>query len=342
VPGKPDNPPEEGETQIPPNRSNENPGRYWLSWIAKLAVTALLLYLATRSVDLSRLGNRLAEAQAGPAILAFLLLVMAQFIGAARLASVMQALLSRLPVLTAIRYQFIGLFFNSALPSSVGGDAVRIWLLARSGFRVERALSGILIDRSSAVVALLLIVTMAQPFYGELLNSPTLRQSILFVPVVMLLALPGVLMADRLPNALLRFRLIRGLVNLARDARTVYLSGRHAVRIVGMSVLIQLTASIVYYCLATALYVEMPLNTCVILLPIVILVTTLPISIGGWGVREAATVTLFGAAGVDPEGALLVSVAYGISVVIIGIPGGALWLLERKSHTDDGRAARKS
>lgn len=314
-----------------PRKPDAKSRRYWLSWVVKLIISICLLYLAAHNVDLKQLGFRLAEAQTGPLTIALMLMFAAQIVGAVRLATVMRAMKSRLSLAMAVRYQFVGLFFNSALPSSVGGDAMRIWLLTRAGFRFERALGAILVDRSSAVVALVAIVALAQPIYGNLLQSPVLRNSILGVLVALLLVLPAILALDRLPAALLRFRLFRGMVGLVRDARCVYLSWRHAVPVIGMSVLIQLMASMIYYFLAGALMVDVPFLACAVLLPVVILVTTLPISVGGWGVREAATVTLFGAAGVDPKGALLVSVSYGIAVIIIGIPGGVVWLLERTS-----------
>jgi len=64
---------------------------------------------------------------------------------------------------------------------------------------------------------------------------------------------------------------------------------------------------------------------------LVILVTTLPISIAGWGVREGAMVTAFALVGVPREGALVLSLMLGILGIVMMIPGGVLWLLRRKS-----------
>jgi uncharacterized membrane protein YbhN (UPF0104 family) len=56
---------------------------------------------------------------------------------------------------------------------------------------------------------------------------------------------------------------------------------------------------------------------------------TLPISIAGWGVRETAMVGLFGLIGVPNEGALVLSVLFGLIGIAVAIPGGVVWLASR-------------
>jgi len=63
--------------------------------------------------------------------------------------------------------------------------------------------------------------------------------------------------------------------------------------------------------------------------PPVLLVTTLPISIAGWGVREAAMVVAFGLIGVPEDGALVLGFMIGVIGVVVGVPGGILWALSR-------------
>jgi glycosyltransferase 2 family protein len=56
----------------------------------------------------------------------------------------------------------------------------------------------------------------------------------------------------------------------------------------------------------------------------------LPISIGGWGVREAAAVALLGMTGVDATSALLVSIMFGVLLVLATLPGALFWLMLRE------------
>jgi uncharacterized protein (TIRG00374 family) len=59
-------------------------------------------------------------------------------------------------------------------------------------------------------------------------------------------------------------------------------------------------------------------------------ISTIPLSIGGWGVRETAMMSLFYFINVDAEVALVFSILYGLTMVCVGIPGGILWLFKTK------------
>jgi len=59
----------------------------------------------------------------------------------------------------------------------------------------------------------------------------------------------------------------------------------------------------------------------------VLLLSLLPISIAGWGVREGAMIACLGLVGVDAASAFAVSALFGLTSVVVGLPGGLVWLL---------------
>ena len=61
----------------------------------------------------------------------------------------------RLTFKTALRFVLIGHFFNQALPSSVGGDAMRVWCAYRAGLVFSTAAKTVIIDRLFTLVSLL-------------------------------------------------------------------------------------------------------------------------------------------------------------------------------------------
>ena len=76
---------------------------------------------------------------------------------------------------------------------------------------------------------------------------------------------------------------------------------------------------------------EVTFLDCLVLVPPVLLIMTIPISIGGWGVREGAMVALFGLIGVPGHGALALSVMFGLVGIAVAVPGGIVWLISRDS-----------
>ena len=75
-----------------------------------------------------------------------------------------------------------------------------------------------------------------------------------------------------------------------------------------------------------ALSVDVSILDCLVLIPPVMLLTTLPISLAGWGIREAAMVGTFTLVGIFEGDVFAASVLFGILNIILALPGGLLWL----------------
>ena len=81
--------------------------------------------------------------------------------------------------------------------------------------------------------------------------------------------------------------------------------------------------------LYASLGIKVTLLDCMVLMQPVALLANLPISVGGWGVRETAVVLLFGLIGVPSSAALVLSLQLGLLALLVVFPGGILWLLLR-------------
>src|SRR6516164_11108203 len=83
----------------------------------------------------------------------------------------------------SLQISFIATFFNQVLPSTVGGDGVRIWLFARKGAGWASATYSVLIDRIAGVFALALIVIACLPLTFSLIHDPIARAVLLVIGV---------------------------------------------------------------------------------------------------------------------------------------------------------------
>ena len=81
----------------------------------------------------------------------------------------------------AMRYNVIGAFFNQTLPSSIGGDAVRLWLVARAGAGWRAATYSIFVDRAIGLIALAVIIVASLPWSYNLITDPQGRSALLLV-----------------------------------------------------------------------------------------------------------------------------------------------------------------
>jgi uncharacterized protein (TIRG00374 family) len=131
--------------------------------ILKLVVAGILLWYVLQKVDLAVLMARFENFQpewgaAGVAILFCLLLLTG-----ARWHIVSGVVGASISYRLAIRMMMLGQFFNQVLPSSVGGDGMRAWLLSREGISIRLTLVSVVCDRVAGLVILIIIVAITLP-----------------------------------------------------------------------------------------------------------------------------------------------------------------------------------
>ena len=85
--------------------------------------------------------------------------------------------------------------------------------------------------------------------------------------------------------------------------------------------------SLIIWLLGQAQGLALPVFDAAVLFVVMIGIALVPISIGGWGLREIAVVAVMGDYGLAPERALLFSVCFGLVLVAGALPGALVWLL---------------
>jgi uncharacterized membrane protein YbhN (UPF0104 family) len=88
---------------------------------------------------------------------------------------------------------------------------------------------------------------------------------------------------------------------------------------------------IVMWMIGLGLNLGMSLADCMVLTPLIVLAAMLPISLGGWGVREGAAILLFGLVGLTRSDALALSVVFGLCTVAVSLPGSVLWFVQDRA-----------
>jgi uncharacterized membrane protein YbhN (UPF0104 family) len=308
--------------------------RQLLSFALKAAVSGLLLYFAFARVDFSVVGHRLDQidyrwlAAAVSALIAQIMLGALRWRGIVQQCNAPNSPPFALP--RALRYNFIAAFFNQTLPSTVGGDAVRMWLLARDqgGWRI--ATYSVLIDRLAGVLVLALLVILCLPWSFALISNAAGRIALLIVGFGSIGAcLVFLAMGFIRWRWLNRWWLTREFVTAAIVAGGLFGSASSGPLTIAYSLPIHALSATAAWCLAKAVAVPLEWSQAFLLILPVLLVATIPLSIAGWGTRETAMVLAFGYAGLPESGGLTVSVLFGIAMFAAGLVGGCVWIFDR-------------
>ena len=304
-----------------------------LGIVLKVLVSGALIWYLLKDIDGAAAQARLQDADPLLLMLAVAVFYLQLLIGAFRWQAVNQAIGAALSFTQAVRIFFIGMFFNQALPGGTGGDAVRVYLVYKGGLELRPALNGVMLERVAAVVALILLVDLAQPFLQMRIDPEAANWSLtsaLFLTVAAVGGLALIMSVDRFFQGYLKYRIIRGLSYLSTDTRRVFLNLRNALTVTAWGLVGNVNFSICVYIMAQSLGLDISVWDCLMLVPPVLLIVAIPISVGGWGVRETAMVAAFGLVGVPDEGALVLSILVGLVGLAIALPGGLVWLLSRE------------
>ncbi|MDA0712197.1 MAG: lysylphosphatidylglycerol synthase transmembrane domain-containing protein, partial [bacterium] len=239
-----------------------------------------------------------------------------------------------LPFPKTITLYFIGVFFNNFMVGNVGGDAVRIYDLKRI---TGRGLSGFAATFLDRFIGLFVLSCFSVISFSL---SPELWRSGLLLPIVGLgSGLCAILcfgFSGRLSDKAVR--LCRGVLpskvsGLASDIRDCFQMYRHAYFVLAqVGVLacgVQLSRVGVYYAVGLALGQHISLVHYMTFIPLIAIVSAVPISFGGIGVRENMGALLFGQVGMAPAVALAMMFLGYLAGIFASLMGGVMFVVRR-------------
>ncbi|NPV92770.1 MAG: flippase-like domain-containing protein [Firmicutes bacterium] len=221
---------------------------------------------------------------------------------------------------------WIGLFFNNFLPSSIGGDAVRILNIGNSTGDSAGAAYSVIVERTLATTALAMVGIIASVFAGEM--WPGLR---LFFIMILLVSsvLAGLLLVGKVPYFLQNRKgrvagFLKGFIShggrIGRNPKAIFW-------VIFWSVGFQMANVAVFCALFQGLgLAQVGWLQASLLVPAAGAIAMLPLGINGYGVREGAYVFLLGPLGVDKSLALTASLLFAFLVSFSSLWGGLLWL----------------
>lgn len=299
--------------------------RLWIV-LLKVAVSVGLVAIVLSNIDLRAARDKLELLSVVPIVLVVFILTAQALLAACRWRAILRYQGIPFTFAETCRIFLIGAFFNQVLPSSFGGDVVRGWCVYRAGYGKGVAAISILTDRMYGMAALVLLALLTLPGVAQVVDD---RLSVLAVGVAVLgasFALVGFMWLDKLPRALQRWKIFRGLSAWSGTLRGVVSRPGTATAVMGLSLSVHLLTVVAIASMIAVLEPGAHLGASALVLPIIALLSMVPLSVAGWGVREGVMVYGLGLVGVAPESALVASVVFGLVLTAIGVFGGAVWL----------------
>jgi uncharacterized protein (TIRG00374 family) len=305
---------------------------------------ALVAWLAWRT-DWGEVGHAFSHLRLELWVLAVGLFLLAQVASAIRWRLLAQPLGFLSPLREFVGLYFVGMFFNLLLPTSVGGDVVRAWYLdGESGRRLAAFLS-VFVDRFSGLLILLALACVANLFCPITLPAWVGASvwSTAGCAVVGLICLPCLarFAEHRVQSAEVNrtnspvpgnaFRALRsGLCSLTlslSESLTLLLGHRRLLLgTTALSMLVQGINVILLWLIGRAIDAPVPASYCGIVVPMVTLLTLLPVSLNGMGVREGGMVLFLAPLGIPAATAVSLAFLWFSVFVAASLFGAAIYL----------------
>jgi uncharacterized protein (TIRG00374 family) len=295
-----------------------------LFMISRLDTANMLRYL--RSADLGLVALTLLAVLADRALMAVRWMKLVEALG-------VHAALSKL-----FKIFFLSTFFGSFLPSGVGGEAVRAISFSRLTSKGIESVASVAVDRLIGLLSMLLVGLLSLVVFYRVYPHPALLYVVLASAVALGAFLGSALARPVQAKLIERFGSAKGRfgewVRRGAEAMARY---RERPRILGVvlaiSIGVQLLRVLQAYLLSESMDLGTPAVYFLCFVPPILVITMLPISVGGWGTANAAYVALFSQVGMDPDGAFVLSVLILGLGVVGNLPGGLIYAWEGFAST---------
>jgi len=307
-----------------------------LKTLAKALVSlALLGWVAARALE-HDVAELFASANAPELLLAVVLHLLVFILQLVRW-KVIISLFRELTMRYLARSYFIGIFSNNFLPSSVGGDFVRGMYLFNQGLPAKDIALASIIDRAVGLLVVVcvgaasLLATSGVAISGLAEYEKALPRLAMATGVAAFALFLAIRLAPRCAVLLGDVGPFGALLGYLRIVYMRFAARKLSLLWAPLASLLSLLAIIIcYYCLAHAIGAEIAFATLCTVVPLSVVAASVPLSLGGLGIREGTLIYLLERFGVSPQEASAMALGYLCVLIIATAPGG---LLITKGHS---------
>ncbi|WP_456408708.1 lysylphosphatidylglycerol synthase transmembrane domain-containing protein [Caldithrix abyssi] len=312
-----------------------------LKIIISLGLLGYLVYRAEPARLISVLSNITEKDGVAFLVAAFLLMLLAVFFLALRWRVLLKSYGFHLKTSQLFGFYLIGMFFNNFLPTSIGGDIMRIYKLISVTDDRTSAFASVIIERLMGIAATLLMSIFALIYISQQFHDNRL----LIVAVVMFLAIMiffTLILKDRSFNIILKifdrftifkigqkFNKLFEAIHLFQEKRMVLME------VFMLSFISQFFIVSMNYLVAVAFSIPVSFGYLLMVVPISFVLTMLP-SINGIGIRDLGFVGLLAQVGISTAEALTLSFLNLIIPMVISTAGGLLFMLQKNKAIPGG------
>jgi hypothetical protein len=250
----------------------------------------------------------------------------------------MRPLMPVLPIARLLGIYCIGLFFNLTFPTVIGGDVVKMYYAGRPFKAYAQSFAAAFLDRDAGMLAMLIIACIAILVHPVVV--PGIPVSLIIWGALALfvagnIAIFAPYFHRKVIQLLHRLHLAKIAAKIDLISSAFQVMGKHQILLLAaflISFVNQLLVIAVTWVMALGLRIQLSLVWFLIFVPVITLISMIPISLNGMGLREYSFMSLFGAIGIAPESCIALGLISSIVIILSSLPGGIVYIFFRNSN----------
>jgi len=319
----------------PDQGSGANPLRRMLTLLLKVVVSVGLLYVLLGRTDLSRLWSYVRHASVPWLSAALLLYFLMILLSVWRWRILLDAQHVGVPSSRLLNSYLVATFFNNFLPSNIGGDVIRIRDTARQAGSKTLATTVVLMDRGLGLLGLLTIASAGSTMASRIGGRPPVLASMLWLALAAGISLsaaavmlPGGVARLLSPLRLIHQEWVGERIGRLTGALTKFRNapGTLVACLIG-AVVVQAVLVAFYATIVRSMNIPVSAWHLAVIVPVSFVVQMAPVSLNGFGVREATFTFYFSRIGLPIESALVVSFMGAGLIILFSLSGAVAYLL---------------
>lgn len=301
--------------------------------VIKLLFAFSVFYILFSKADIPLIKRLFHKTDLSVFLAAFLLFAASHFISAFRWQVLLRMWLYPVSLWHLSKLYLVGRFFGLFLPTAIGGDIARGYYLYGGGAEKEKTISSILVERIMGFASMMVLALLAMLVGFRMIDNNMIRLSVIVPSIVGLLTL-YIFYSRQQPIFFTRphflGRKIAGLVETTHCIHQYKTRPELLAFAFLLSGLFQVIGILSTYLIALSIGCTVQFIHFLILLPLVWMVSMIPVSINGLGLKEGAFVFLFSSIGMTREVAITISLLSLVQSIALGVLGGFCFLFERQ------------
>ncbi len=300
-----------------------NFNKKYLFFAIKITTSLIIICLLVSKIPLINIKDQITSVNVIKIFLLGSFLSLITFLPSLRWNLLLKAQKLNLEKFLTYKLLMVSTFFGQLFPGFIGLDTLRALSLKKRGYSIAHVLNSIIYDRIFAFISLIFIVEINVLIWKDLIPSViNIISNILLCLIITLLLLLRIFKTSFLKLSHYNKYLVFFYYVLGNK--------KTLIKIFAISFLSHYLFFFIAFLLGLILNIPADLKMYAFAMPIIILASILPITISGWGVREGASIFVFGIFNIPPSQAFIFSISFGLITMISSVPGLFFFLWEKK------------